>query len=439
MQADALLEKIENNGATAAVIGLGYVGLPLARTIIKKGLPVIGLDTDAEKIRQLKEGTSYIDAVTDEFIDRAVRDEKLIPVADPEALERADVLLICVPTPLDENREPNTGYIEKTARDVRDHLQDDQLVILESTTYPGTTEDLLVPILEESGLEAGEDFYVAYSPERQDPGNEEYTTDRIPKVVGGIDETSSVLAREFYQQITVGVVSVDSPKEAEASKLLENIYRSVNIALVNELKTIFQDMDVDVWEVIDAASTKPFGYEPFYPGPGLGGHCLPIDPFFLSWKAEQEGREARMIELAGEINTSMPEQIVQKIENTLADRGRSLSDANALLLGAAYKKDVDDLRGSPALKLFQLLEERGAEVDYHDPHIPEIKDTRNYPGEKTSIHGYPESLQNYDFLLVTTAHSFYNPEDLVEYGKLIFDARNLMGKMGKNQNDIYFV
>ncbi len=436
MNGHPLLKKIERSTANVCVIGLGYVGLPLARTIIKKGYTVIGLDTDEEKVEKLRDGRSYIDSVSDEFVRTSVRKETFRPSTDPAALEEADVILICVPTPLGENREPNTEYIERTAETIRDHLRSDQLIVLESTTYPGTTEELLVPVLDEGPLEAGEDFYVAYSPERQDPGNEEYTTDRIPKVVGGINETSSVLARQFYQRITVGVVSVDGPREAEASKLLENIYRAVNIALVNELKTIFEEMDIDVWEVIEAASTKPFGFQPFFPGPGLGGHCLPIDPFFLSWKAEQAGREARLVELAGEINTSMPRFIVDVIQRELNDRGTPIAGASGLLLGAAYKRDVDDIRGSPALELFRVLEEKGARVDYHDPHVPAIRDSRNYPGEKESIDGYPEAMANYDFVLVTTAHSFYQPEDLLEHAGLIFDSRNLMGETGADRDRV---
>jgi len=384
----------------------------------------------------LKDGCSYVESVSDEFIQRNVRKNRFVPTSAPGDLEDVDVILICVPTPLGEGRTPNTEYIERTAESLRDHLQPGQLIVLESTTYPGTTEDLLVPILNERELEAGEDFFVAYSPERQDPGNEKHTTDRIPKVVGGINETSSMLAREFYQRITVGVVSVDRPREAEASKLLENIYRAVNIALVNELKTIFNDMDIDVWEVIEAASTKPFGYEPFYPGPGLGGHCLPIDPFYLSWKAEQTGQRARLIELAGEINTSMPDFIVRRIRHELDERSITMDTARGLLLGAAYKKDVDDIRGSPSLKLFQLLEERGVQVDYHDPHVPEIRDSRNYPGEKTSVDGYPDVMSSYDFVLVATAHQFYEPEDLLDHASLIFDSRNLLDETVQDQDHV---
>jgi UDP-N-acetyl-D-glucosamine dehydrogenase len=439
MNRESLRQKIEQKKATVCVIGLGYVGLPLARAILKNGFPVIGLDTDPDKTQQLNRGASYLDAVSDAFVEQHVRDDTFRPTTDTNALREADIVLICVPTPLKDDQTPNTEYIEQTAQTIREHLQEDQLIVLESTTYPGTTEELLVPLLEEGGLEAGTDFFVAYSPERQDPGNNEYTTENIPKVVGGIDDTSSLLAREFYQHITVGVVSVDGPREAEATKLLENIYRSVNIALVNEFKTIFQNMDVDVWDVIEAASTKPFGYEPFYPGPGLGGHCLPIDPFYLSWKAEQTGQEARMVDLAGQINASMPGQIVQQIKRTLKERGKDLSDTSGLLLGAAYKKDVNDTRVSPSFKFFQLLEDQGATVDYHDPHVPKIKGSRDYPGEKTSVDGYPEVLSDYDFVLITTDHSSYQPDDIIQHAPLIFDSRNLTGERGREQDHVIFV
>jgi UDP-N-acetyl-D-glucosamine dehydrogenase len=421
------------------VIGLGYVGLPLAQTILQKGFSVVGLDTDREKVKKLQEGTSYNDSVSDQFIRKSVQTEQFVPTTDESSLDEVDIILICVPTPLNEDRTPDLEYIEQAARTTRDHLQTNQLIVLESTTYPGTTEELLVPILEESGLDAGRDFYVAYAPERIDPGNQEYKTDNTPRVVGGLNDTSTLIARDFYQEITVGVVSVDRPREAEATKLLENIYRSINIALVNELKELFQDMDVNIWNVIEAAKTKPFGFEAFYPGPGLGGHCLPIDPYLLAWKARQVGQEARMVELAGEINTGMPEHIVRRIDRALSDRNMSLSTSDILVLGAAYKENVGDLRESPALALFNLLEGAGAHVDYHDPHVPEIKPSRNYSGEKTSIDGYPEAMSNYDAVVVCTAHSEYDPQEVLHHAKLIFDTRNLMGDLGRKNDRVLFV
>ncbi len=439
MNSQELRAKIENRTATVSVIGLGYVGLPLVQTLVQKGYTVTGLEMDDEKVRKLNQSNSYIEAVSDQFLEKSIHSEEFIPTTDPAVLGDSDVIVICVPTPLNEDRTPNTDYIEAAAHTIQDHLRERQLIVLESTTYPGTTEELLVPILNDGALEVGEDVFVAYAPERLSPGNSDFNTANIPRVVSGIDDASSRLVQEFYQQITVGVISVDTPREAEASKLVENIYRSTNIALVNELKILFEHMDVDVWNVIEAAATKPFGFEPFYPGPGLGGHCLPIDPFFLSWKAEQVGQEARMVELSGEINTSMPEHIVEHIERVLKDRGASLSSSNALLLGMAYKENVADTRVSPGLRLFELLESRGARVDYHDPHVPDLSDSDQFHGEETSISGYPQAMSEYDFVLVVTAHNEYNPDDLLEHATLIFDARNLMGDIGRKNDNVIFV
>ncbi len=439
MNSEELQSKIKHHTANVCVMGLGYVGLPLVQAILNKGFPVVGLDSDQQKVDQLQAGNSYIESVPDQSIKEFVETGQFNPTTDASLLDDANIIVICVPTPLNEDRTPDTEFIEQAARTTRDHLQSNQLIVLESTTYPGTTEELLVPILEESGLDAGQEFYVAYAPERLDPGNKEYTTDNTPRVLGGLNDASTVIARDFYQEITVGVVSVDSPREAEATKLLENIYRSVNIALVNELKVLFQDMNVDVWNVIEAARTKPYGFEAFYPGPGLGGHCLPIDPYLLSWKARQEGQEARMVELAGDINTGMPALIVRRIERTLSNRNESLSSSDVLILGAAYKANVDDIRESPALAMFKLLETAGAHVDYHDPHVPKITSSRNYPGEKTSIDGYPEAMSNYDAVIICTDHSAYKPQELLTHARLIFDSRNLMGDIGRKNDRVVFV
>lgn len=436
---EALLNQIRDQEIDVGIIGLGYVGLPLAQDILKNGYRVTGFDIDANKINQLKEGNSYIQNVPSSFLQHQLNNDRFRPTDNFSHLSEMDIILICVPTPLDDDQSPDTRFIEQTAEDISQYLTSRQLVILESTTYPGTTRNLLTPILEESGLEASSDFWVAYSPEREDPGNEEYSMENTPKVVGGIDPVSTLLAREFYQQICVGVVSVENSKIAEATKLLENIYRSVNIALVNELKTIFSEMDIDIWKVIEAASTKPFGFEPFYPGPGLGGHCIPIDPFYLAWKAEQSGKEARLINLAGEINTSMPTFIVRRITKYFEDNNRSMDDLRGIILGMAYKKDIDDTRKSPSLKLMQLLEEEGVQTDYHDPYIPKIPDTREYDFDKASVSNYPEVLQQYDFVLISTDHSCYDPDEILRHSNVIFDSRNKMRDSEIVSDNVIFV
>ncbi len=439
MNGDKLRENIEDSTARVGVIGLGYVGLPLSSSVMKKGFSVVGFDVDPDKIQSLKDGRSYVDSVSSDHIQKMLDHDRFHPTDNFDRLEEVDIILICVPTPLKDERTPNLEHIQKTGNQIRKRLRPGQLVILESTTYPGTTRDELVPVLNQSGLEAGEDFFVAYSPEREDPGNEKLTMEKIPKVVGGINEQSSMLARAFYQRITVGVVDVDNPEVAEATKLLENIYRAVNIALVNELKIIFSEMDIDVWKVIEAASTKPFGYHPFYPGPGLGGHCIPIDPFYLSWKAEQHDMEAQLINLAGKINTSMPGYILDRITEALEKQNMELSETSGLVLGVAYKRDVDDTRGSPAFEIMKQLEDGGGEVDYHDPHVPKIEGLRHYDFEKESVSGYPEIMSNYDFVVITTDHSFYDPEEILEHGRLVFDSRNLTKDVGSDREDVWKV
>ena len=421
-----LLKRIKDHSAVIGVIGMGYVGLPLVITFADEGFAVIGLDVDPDKVASLNDGTSYIRHIPSDSFSQHVANGRLIATADFTALAGVDAILICVPTPLTGSREPDLSFVESTAQMIAPHLKVGHLVILESTTYPGCTESLLKPILERSGLRSGNDFYLAYSPEREDPGNPKYETAHIPKVVGGDGVEALKLATTLYDQVVVQTVPVSSMDVAEAVKLTENVFRSVNIALVNELKMIYQKIGVDVWEVIEAAKTKPFGYMPFYPGPGLGGHCIPIDPFYLSWRAKQVGEESRFIELAGEINTEMPERVINILESALYDQfTKPLFGAQILLIGLAYKKNVGDTRESPAFALIEIMEARGANVDYHDPYIAEIPLTR----EHTDLAGRRSVPldginKNYDALLICTDHDQIDYEALAANQRLIVDTRN---------------
>ena len=381
----AIREKTANVG----VVGLGYVGLPLIRTFVAAGFRTLGFDVDAGKVKSLKAGKSYIEHIPSEWIGRCVKEGKFTPTADMDRLAEADAVLICVPTPLNRSRDPDLIYVEATAREVAAHLRPGQLVVLESTTYPGTTRDVVLPILQESGLTLGRDFFLAYSPEREDPGNPDFAAGNIPKVVGGADPVSQELAVQFYRQGMPEVIPVSSCEVAEACKILENTYRAVNIALVNELKVLFDRIGIDVWEVIEAAKTKPFGFQAFYPGPGLGGHCIPIDPFYLTWLARCHGMTTRFIELAGEINTGMPQYVVDRLIEALNQRGKPLRGSKVCVLGVAYKRDVDDARESPAFVLIELLQKCGAVVTYNDPHIPRLPRTRHFdiPLEQFSVDG----------------------------------------------------
>lgn len=420
-----LLEKIRSKKAKIGIIGLGYVGLPLALEFSRSRFHTVGLDIDTSKITLLKKGQSYI-----RYIDREkilASQDYFFPTSNFHILSEVDCIIICVPTPLNKHREPDMTYVINTAHNVSNHLKPQQLVVLESTTYPGTTDEDLRKILELSGLKAGKDFYLAYSPEREDPGNTSFSTSTIPKIVGGYTPECLNLAVTLYSQICARVVPVSSTKVAEATKLLENIYRAVNIALVNELKMLFDRMGIDIWEVIEAAKTKPFGFQAFYPGPGLGGHCIPIDPFYLTWKAREFDFHTRFIELAGEINTSMPYYVVDKTIDALNSRGKSILGARILILGVAYKKDVDDLRESPALKLIELFRNKGAFVDYHDPFIPEIPPIRKYQLNMKSV--ALSGLDQYDVVVVATDHSFYDPKFILENSSLVIDTRNLLGKI----------
>lgn len=430
------------------VIGCGYVGLPLALGFAAKGHSVLGFDTDPEKVKKLNAGQSYIKHIPATEIARHVASKHFSATTEFSCIRDMDAVLICVPTPLDERRDPDLSYVENTARAIAPHLQRDQLIILESTTYPGTTEELVLPILEQNGLrcpidspnganQKPADFYLAFSPEREDPGNKHFGLAQIPKVVGGVNPCSGKAAANLYAQIVARVVPVSSTRAAEMTKLLENIFRCVNIALVNELKLLCQRMHIDIWEVIDSAASKPFGFMPFYPGPGLGGHCIPVDPYYLSWKAREYDFATRFIELAGEINTSMPYHVVEAVSEALNQRKKSLNGARVLLLGVAYKKDIDDLRESPALKLMQLLIERGAELDYNDPFFPALHKMRHYDySAMRSVSVDAKSLASYDCVLIATDHSSYDYEQVVENAKLVIDSRNATRNVKKNRQKV---
>jgi UDP-N-acetyl-D-glucosamine dehydrogenase len=415
---------IQQKTAKIGVIGLGYVGLPLIRTFIAAGFQTLGFDVDAEKVKSLQAGRSYIEHIPSEWINRYVSEGKFTPTADMNRLVEADTLLICVPTPLNQSRDPDLIYVEATAREIAAHLRPGQLVVLESTTYPGTTRDVVLPILEQSGLSLGKDFFLAYSPEREDPGNPDFTAGNIPKVVGGSDPRSRDLAVELYRQAMPEVIPASTCEVAEACKILENTYRAINIALVNELKMLFDRMDIDVWEVIEAAKTKPFGFQAFYPGPGLGGHCIPIDPFYLTWLARCHGMTTRFIELAGEINTGMPQYVVDRLAEALNRRAKPLRGSKICVLGVAYKKDVDDARESPAFVLIELLQKGGAAVSYNDPHIPRLPRTRHFNIPLDSSPLTAEFLAGQDCVLIATDHSAYDYDFLVRHAPLVVDTRN---------------
>ena len=430
------------------IIGCGYVGLPLALRFAEVGQRVTGFDTDQEKITKLNAGQSYIQHISADKIKQHIQGKHFDATTDFARLREMDAVLICVPTPLDERRDPDLSYVEKTAQAIAPNLQRQQLIVLESTTYPGTTEELVLPILEQGGLKcplargAGSenvatDFYLAFSPEREDPGNKQFGLAQIPKVVGGINPASGRAAVALYAQIVSQVVPVSSTRAAEMVKLLENIFRCVNIALVNELKQLSLRMDLDIWEVIGSAATKPFGFMPFYPGPGLGGHCIPVDPYYLSWKAREYDFATRFIELAGEINTSMPYHVVESVAGALNERRKSLKGSKILLLGVAYKKDVDDLRESPSLKLLELLTDRGAELDYNDPFFPALHKMRHYDfSGMRSVNLSPERLGSYDCVLIATDHTSYDYDAIVRDSKLVVDTRNATRRVKEQREKI---
>jgi len=409
---------------SVAIIGLGYVGLPLALEFVKGGCRVAGIDIDPEKSRFISEGRSYLKTIPSERVSAAVKTGLIACSTEFSVIKDTDAIIICVPTPLGKSREPDLSYVISTGREVAKYLQPGQLVVLESTTYPGTTREQLVPILEESGLEAGVDFFVAFSPEREDPGNKIFTTRTIPKLVGALTPEGSEAAEMVYSFAVDEVVMLSSPEIAEMAKITENTYRAVNIALVNELKMLATRMDVDIWEVIRAASTKPFGYTPFYPGPGLGGHCIPIDPFYLTWKAHQFGMPTRFIELAGEINTSMPSFVISIITRALNDKQKSVNGSRILILGMAYKPDIDDIRETPALMVMDELLELGAKVDYNDPYVGSIGETRQTDRRPVSVELSESVLSEYDCAVIITDHSCYDYQWIVDNSSLIVDTRN---------------
>ncbi len=431
-----LLQKIEKNEAVIGVVGLGYVGLPLLMEFVEHGFKTIGFDIDKRKVDMLNAGKSYIKHIDEKRIQGVLASNLFTSTDDFGKIKDVDCILICVPTPLTKHREPDMSFITGTAETLSKHIRKGQLIVLESSTYPGTTEEVLKPILEKSGLKGDDDFWVAFSPEREDPNNPKYNTHTIPKVVGANTEYARQLSKALYEKVIVKAVPVSSSKAAEATKLLENIFRSVNIALVNEMKIILERMDIDVWEVINAASTKPFGYMPFYPGPGLGGHCIPIDPFYLTWKAREYDINTRFIELAGEVNTAMPYWVVQKVMEALNDHNKSLKGAKVLILGAAYKKDIDDPRESPSFKLMEILNDKGAVVDYNDPLIPELPEMRKYDFKSKSVDLTKENLAQYDCVLVSTDHSVYDWDFIVEHSQLLVDTRNAAKNVMKNRHKI---
>ncbi len=423
--ARALERRIRDRSAHVGVIGLGYVGLPLVKTFLEKGFRVTGFDIDGRKVEMLNRGRSYIRHITTRDLMPRLKDKRFRATTDFDRLGEPDAVLICVPTPLDDHRNPDLSYVLNTTIAVAERLRRGQLVVLESTTYPGTTDEEMLPILEAGGLKGGRDFFLAFSPEREDPGNKNFSTATVPKVVGGLTPDCLRVAKALYDQIVVRTVPVSSTRVAESAKLLENIFRSVNIALVNELKMIFERMGIDVWEVIAAASTKPFGYMPFYPGPGLGGHCIPIDPFYLTWKAKEVDYQTKFIELAGEINTAMPYHVVARTLEALNDRRVSLRGARILVLGIAYKKDIDDPRESPSLKLISLLQAKGARVQYNDPFIPRSHGHREYPGmDLRSVPLTAARLKSADAVIVATDHSAYDMDWIVANAALVVDTRN---------------
>jgi len=418
-----LLRRIESGSATIGICGLGYVGLPLAKAAVEgSNFRIIGFDTDGDKIRRLNSRQSYIRHVTSAMIAHMADTRRFEATDDFNRIAELDAVLICVPTPLSKYREPDLSFVVDTARTIARNARPGQLIILESTTYPGTTRDVLKPIFEERGLSDGEDIFLAFSPERQDPGNSRYDTANIPKIVGADDDRARILATKLYGAFIERIIPVSSSAAAEAIKLTENIFRAVNIALVNELKVIFTPMGIDIWEVIAGAQTKPFGFMPFYPGPGLGGHCIPIDPFYLTWKAREFGISTRFIELAGEINIHMPYFVREKVVRALNETGRPLKDADILVLGVAYKKDIEDWRESPAVKVMELLDRDGANLEYHDPFVPKFEDHKGKL--RHSVPLSPERLQKADLVLILTNHSNVDYAKVIEHSRAIVDTRN---------------
>ena len=435
-----LLARIESGSATVGICGLGYVGLPLAKAAFEGSrFRIIGFDIDSDKVGQLNSRRSYIRHIASDSIAHMIDSGRFMATDDFDRIVELDAVLICVPTPLSKHREPDLSFVVDTARAIAKRARPGQLIVLESTTYPGTTRDVLRPIFRAQGLSDGKEIFLAFSPEREDPGNRRYDTAKIPKIVGADDEYARILASKLYGAFIEKIVPISSSSTAEAIKLTENIFRAVNIALVNELKVIFTAMGIDIWEVIAGAQTKPFGFMPFYPGPGLGGHCIPIDPFYLTWRAREHGIPTRFIELAGEINSSMPSYIVEILVKTLDLRqGRGLSGASVLVVGLAYKRNVDDLRESPALRLIELLEGRGAKVEYTDPYVPRIPATREHSGlaGRESIRLSAAEVGRHDLVLIVTDHDDVDYRLIVDNAKLIIDTRNVCERLGLGMDNV---
>ena len=422
---DVLIENIQAHKVRVGVIGLGYVGLPLVLRFGEEHFSVIGFDVDAEKVRKLNAGESYIRHIPGARLQTLMKEKKFEATTDFGRLAEADCIIICVPTPLTAKKDPDLQYIEKTADSILKTLRKGQLISLESTTYPGTTEEILLERFRDTGLEVGKDYFLVFSPEREDPGNPKFSTRTIPKVVGGVTPACLEAGKTLYGEVIDRVVTVSSTRAAELVKLLENIYRCVNIALVNELKLLTDRMGIDIWEVIDAAATKPFGYTPFYPGPGLGGHCIPIDPFYLSWKAKEFDFSTRFIQLAGEVNTAIPYYVVERIGAALNDHGKAIRGSKILVLGVAYKKDVDDVRESPALEIMELLQHKGALLSYSDPYIPQLHKMRAYDfSHMRSVELTDQTLGNADLALIATDHSSFDYQRIVDNARIIVDTRN---------------
>lgn len=426
-----LLSAIQTKTARAGVIGLGYVGLPLALAMARAGYHVTGFDIDPSKIEAIDSGKSYIEAVPDHILAEEKAAGRLDATVDFGRLRDCDVIAVCVPTPLTHHRDPDLSYVERTCEKIAETLRSGQLIVLESTTYPGTTDEVMKPLLEKSGFRSGQDFFIGYSPEREDPGNREFETSTIPKIVAGDGEAATRMMQAFYGAVVKTVVPVSSTATAEAVKLTENVFRAVNIALVNELKLVYDAMGIDVWEVIDAAKTKPFGYMPFYPGPGLGGHCIPIDPFYLTWKSREYDQPTRFIELAGEINTAMPRHIITRLAEALDIKaGKALSRSKILIIGLAYKKNVPDIRESPSLKLMEIILERGGDFSYFDPFVPEIPQTREYGHlrGRRSIAWNEADIRAFDAVLIATDHDEVDYQALADWSSLVVDTRNVFAR-----------
>jgi UDP-N-acetyl-D-glucosamine dehydrogenase len=438
--ANELKDKLESKTAVVGIVGLGYVGLPLADALHVGGLPVLGFDVDPSKIRCLENGENYLKHLGADMTERLSKSERFEATTNFERLDESDVILVCVPTPVGTHLEPDLSYVVKTAEAIGARLRPGQLIVLESTTYPGTTTGDFIPAMLKSAQEhnrgsfkLGEDIFVAFSPEREDPGRKSHTTTTIPKLVGGIDPVSTQLACDVYTCGVTEVVPVSSAEVAEAAKILENVFRAVNIALVNELKVVFDQMGIDVWEVIRAASTKPFGFMPFYPGPGLGGHCIPIDPFYLTWKAREHGCVTRFIELAGEINRAMPEFVVEKTAEALNDDSKSVKGSNIIVVGLAYKPNVDDTRETPAAEIIELLANRGANISYHDPHVPQFPSMRNYSFNMESVSLDEATLSAADCVVIVTDHQVIEWNQIADHAVLVVDTRNAMADINPSK------